>query len=77
MLSFPSAPKGQLARSPILTYDELTVSGSVSSAAWAAVCKRVLLTAEEVVKDLLIPGPAAPGELQSSQALQSMRKLTA
>ncbi|KAI9637645.1 protein GET1 [Dioszegia hungarica] len=34
--------------------------GSVSSAAWAAVCKRVLLTAEEVVKDLLIPGPAAP-----------------
>ncbi|KAL7422364.1 GET complex subunit get1 [Cryptotrichosporon argae] len=32
--------------------------GSVSSGVWCAVCKRVITTAEEIVKDLLAPVPA-------------------
>lgn len=46
---------------------QLIILGSVSSAAWAAVCKRVLLTAEEVVKDLLAPAATPmPSEYNSS-----------
>lgn len=36
---------------------QLTPTGSVSSAAWATVIKRVLSTLEEIVKDLLAPSP--------------------
>ncbi|ORY35685.1 protein GET1 [Naematelia encephala] len=36
-------------------------SGSVSSGAWCTVCKRVLSTLEEIVKDLILPsGVTAP-----------------
>lgn len=36
------------------------MTGAVSSAAWATVCKRVLQSAEEVFTALKEPAPAAP-----------------
>lgn len=39
----------------------LTFVGSISSAAWGTVCKRVLTSAEEIVKELLEPAPVAAG----------------
>ncbi|CAD6568448.1 MAG: GET complex subunit get1 [Tremellales sp. Tagirdzhanova-0007] len=32
--------------------------GSVSSGAWCAVCKRVMVTGEEIVRELILPMPA-------------------
>ncbi|KAK1927310.1 protein GET1 [Papiliotrema laurentii] len=52
--------------------------GAVSSAAWCAVCKRVLATLEEVVKDLLTPVSAPAGAVPvsvPSQAPQQQAKI--
>ena len=58
LLSFPSAPIGV----PSFWFrreEKLTggTAGSVSSGAWCAVCKRVLITGEEIVRELVLPSP--------------------
>lgn len=56
ILSFPSAPAGQL-RSLFPRAKLILGLGSVSSAAWGVVCKRVLVTGEEIVRTLILPAP--------------------